>query len=297
MKNPIIHLWFDTEAKNAADFYLSVFSSNASIINKSIINSNSNNEYDFFEMKIHNQELILISAGPFFKKNSSISMFVNYSTEEELREIYNKLSEGSKILMELGKYDFSPLYSWIEDKYGVSWQLIYDPQNQYNQVIEPCFLFTNEACGKAKEAMELYTKALPNSSIKTLVNYPQGVEGQSTNNLMYGVLDLNGYTLIFMDSSLEHDFNFNEGVSVLLNVENQTEFDNCYKYLSDAIESEQCGWVKDKYGISWQIQPIQLVDIMRSSNVESKNKVIQKILTMKRLEIGKILEVFNKKYD
>lgn len=112
-----------------------------------------------------------INGGPFFTMNPSISFFVGCSSEEEVERLWKALSEGGRALMELGEYPFSKKYGWIQDRFGVSWQLMLDGSDQ---VVRPSLLFVGAQAGKAKEAMELYTSLFKNSAIATMVSYEQG---------------------------------------------------------------------------------------------------------------------------
>jgi predicted 3-demethylubiquinone-9 3-methyltransferase (glyoxalase superfamily) len=91
-----------------------------------------------------------ISAGPIYKINPSISFHAGCETVEEVDTIWDKLFPGGKVWMELGEYPFSKRYGWIQDRYGVSWQVIYSA-GEFTQRITPVLMFTKEVCGKAGE--------------------------------------------------------------------------------------------------------------------------------------------------
>jgi len=118
------HLWFDKEAKEAAEFYVSVFD-NSSINSITPIHDSPSGAF-IVAFQIMGYEFMAISAGPYFKINPSISFHVKCATVEEVDRIWEKLSAGGTALMELGEYPFSKRYGWIQDKFGVSWQVIYN---------------------------------------------------------------------------------------------------------------------------------------------------------------------------
>ena len=123
-----------------------------------------------------------ISAGPLFKFNPSVSFFVNFDpsrdpqAREHLDATWAKLSEGGQALMPLDAYPFSPRFGWVQDRYGVSWQLILtDPSGEPRPAIMPSLMFTGEVCGKAEEAGAFYRSVFDGSRAGRLVRYPEGM--------------------------------------------------------------------------------------------------------------------------
>mgnify|MGYP001571890398 CR=1 FL=1 len=168
-------LWFDKEAQEAAKFYSSVFK--GKITSKSIMNDTPSGEIgtssgtvEIYNVEIHGLEFTLMSAGPLFKINPSISFHVKCPTIEEVDALWKKLSEKGEVLMELGKYPFNERYGWCNDKYGVSWQIIHTPKEQIKQKIVPILMFVGKVCGKAKEAIHFYTSLFKNSKIGSLTS-------------------------------------------------------------------------------------------------------------------------------
>ncbi|MEJ2295317.1 MAG: VOC family protein, partial [Candidatus Lokiarchaeota archaeon] len=119
-----MHLWFDKEAKSAAKFYTSIFK-NSKIKSQSTLQDSPSGPVDMVTIDLLDQEFTLISAGPLFKFNPSISFLVARETKDEINTLWEKLSLEGEILMELGEYPFSEKYGWIRDKFGVSWQIMY----------------------------------------------------------------------------------------------------------------------------------------------------------------------------
>ena len=124
MQKIIPHLWFDKEAVEAAEFYTSVFK-NSRIKSTTKLHNTPSGSVDIVTFDIMGYEFMAISAGPLFKINPSISFHVKCKTTDEVDAIWEKLLDGGKVLMELGEYPFSKKYGWIQDKYGVSWQIIF----------------------------------------------------------------------------------------------------------------------------------------------------------------------------
>ncbi len=115
------NLWFDKEAKEAAEFYASIFK-DSKINDTTTLHNTPTGDVDIVTIQLLGQEFTLISAGPLFKFNPSVSFLIACETKEEVDVLWEKLSERGKALMELGIYPFSEKYGWVQDRYGLSWQ-------------------------------------------------------------------------------------------------------------------------------------------------------------------------------
>ncbi len=274
------HLWYDREAKEAAEFYVSAFGQNSKIKDISTIHDTPSGSADIVRFDILGHEFMAISAGPLFKINPSISFHVKCKKVEEVDEIWEKLSLGGTVMMELGEYPFSKRYGWIQDKYGVSWQVIY-AEGDYLQRIIPVLMFTRDVCGKAEEAINFYASFFPDANAQVLARYAVGEEPDEEGTVKYAQFILDGQEFGAMDSARMHDFKFNEALSLIVNCKDQQEIDYFWDKLSAVPEAEQCGWVKDKYGVSWQIIPENMGELM-SKNLEKTTPVM---LEMKKIII------------
>jgi predicted 3-demethylubiquinone-9 3-methyltransferase (glyoxalase superfamily) len=238
--------------------------------------------------EIEGFKFIALNGGPIFKFNPSVSFFIRCETEAEVDELYDKLSEGGGVLMPLQKYPFSDKYAWITDKYGVSWQLILSEDKQ--QKIAPCLLFVGKQCGNAEEAIKLYTSMFSNSKIGDISRYGANAGPDKEGTVNYASFWLENQEFVAMDSALKHDFMFNEAISFLVDCEDQAEVDRYWERLSAVPESEQCGWLKDKYGVSWQIVPKQLPRLLSSSDKTKASRVMNAMLKMKKLDVEKLTQ-------
>ena len=117
------HLWFDKEAKEAAEFYASSFT-NSKVTNVRTLHNTPSGDCDIVSFELSGRQFRAISAGPLFKFNPSISFHVKCKTKDEVEALWNKLSESGTALMELGAYPWSERYGWLQDKYGLSWQIV-----------------------------------------------------------------------------------------------------------------------------------------------------------------------------
>lgn len=285
------HLWYDREAREAAEFYVSVFGRNSEVKDLSTIHDTPSGSADIVSFVIWGYEFMAISAGPHFQFNPSISFMVNFdpSQDEDAREridqVWEKLSEGGQALMPLDKYPFSERYGWIQDKYGLTWQLIFtDPEGEERPLIIPSLLFVGDLCGKAEEATDFYLSLFKESKRGAIARYPAGMEPEEEGTIMFTDFKLAGQWFAAMDSAQAHDFAFNEAVSLMVNCKDQDEIDLYWDRLSAVLEAEQCGWVKDKYGISWQIVPANMGELM----ARNPEKTTPAMLAMKKLIIAEL---------
>lgn len=182
--------------------------------------------------------------------------------------------------MELGEYPFSKRYGRIQDKYGVSWQVIH-AEGGFKQRIMPALMFTKEVCGKAEEAINFYVSVFQNATAQVFARYAKGEEPDKEGTVKYAQFILCDQEFGAMDSAHDHKFKFNEAVSLMINCKDQKEIDYFWDKLSAVPEAEQCGWVKDKYGVSWQIVPENMGELM-SKNPE---KTTPAMLKMKKIII------------
>ncbi|MFA5894847.1 MAG: VOC family protein [Candidatus Shapirobacteria bacterium] len=286
------YLWFDKEALEAAELYTTTFG-NSKILSKSSLENTPSGKVDMATILIEGQEFGMISAGPLFKINPSISFMVNCESEEELDRLWKKLLDNGEALMEIGKYPFAEKYGWLQDKFGVSWQLIYRGKEKFSQKIVLTLMFVGGVCGKAREAISLYAATFPKSAIGDMMTYGAGEEPDREGTIKHASFTLAGVELAAMDSAHDHKFGFNEGVSLVVHCENQAEIDEYWENLSAVPEAEQCGWLKDKYGVSWQIVPNAMDRMMGSGNQSKIAKVTEAFLKMKKFDVAELERVYN----
>lgn len=299
MNRIVPHLWFDTQAKEAAEFYASVFA-DSSVTNVSQLKNTPSGDCDVVSFTVLGEPFMAISAGPHFKINPSISFFVNFDPSqdpkatERIDEIWNTLIDGGKILMPLQAYPFSKRYGWVSDKYGVSWQLILtDPEGDERPLVIPSLLFVNERCGKAEEALKFYADVFQgapmdgnDTKLGTLAQYGPGQEPNKEGTLMFGEAKLLDTWLTAMDGGGEHEFDFNEAVSLMVRCDTQEQIDYFWGKLSAVPEAEQCGWLKDKYGVSWQVTSSRLDEMLAGSDQAAIDRVTQAFLPMKKFDVA-----------
>ncbi len=288
------HLWYDKEAFEAASLYVSIFP-NSRITNRYFIYNTPSDTADIITFEVLGYEIGAISAGPIFKVNPSVSLLVTCTTKDQVDEYWKKLSQGGKALMELGAYPFSERYVWVEDKYGVSWQLMYSNEANAKQMIRPVVMFTGEVAGRAEEAINYWTSIFPDSKINDLMCYEKGEEPDKAGTIKFGSFNLFGQMFAAMDSAHEHKFSFSESLSFIINCENQEEIDKYWEILSADPEAEACGWLKDKFGFSWQVSPKMLDKLLGGDDREKIDRMTQCLLEMKKLDIAILLDAYDGK--
>lgn len=292
------HLWFNNEAEDAAQFYCSLFP-NSFITHiarypKSAeeISGQKAGSVMTVSFELDGCGFMGLNGGPVFTFTPAISFMVHYGSADEVDALYAKIVDGGKVLMELGTYPFSRRYAWVSDRYGVSWQIICTDK-PITQRIVPSLLFTGAVSGKAEEAMQLYVSLFPNSSIGMTARYGPGQAPDAEGTLMYGDFLLSGQKFAAMDSAYAHAFTFNEAVSFLVACDDQEEIDRLFRALSAVPEAEQCGWIKDRYGVPWQITPRMMEELMTSGETEKINRMTAAMLQMKKLDIKKLKDAFD----
>lgn len=235
-----------------------------------------------------------ISAGPLFKFNPSISFIVSCATKEDVDALWAKLSEGGRTLMPLDSYPFSERYGWIQDKYGVPWQLILPgTEGDWRPSLVPSLMFVGKNCGKVEEAINFYTSMFKASKVGQMFRYGANQESDKEGTIMFADFMLENQWFAAMDSAREHDFTFNEAISFIVNCDTQEEIDYYWEKLSAVPEAEQCGWLKDRHGLSWQIVPTALDEMMRSGSPEQIAHITQAFLKMKKFEVSALKSAYD----
>jgi predicted 3-demethylubiquinone-9 3-methyltransferase (glyoxalase superfamily) len=286
MQKIVPHLWFDREAKEATAFYASLFP-DSKVTSVTTLKDTPSGDADMVTFTLAGQNFMAISAGPYFKFNPSISLFVTCESEAEIEALWSKLLEGGTVRMAYDTYPFARKYGWLQDKYGLSWQLSWTEFSPTVQKITPLLMFTNSVAGKAKEAIDMYASIFPDAKIEMVVPYTKD-DGEKVGFLKHARFTLAGQNFMAMDSSLPHDFTFNEAISFIVNCKTQEEIDFFWEKLSAVPEAEQCGWLKDKYGVSWQIVPTIMQEMMGSGDKEKTARVTKAFLKMKKFNIAEL---------
>jgi predicted 3-demethylubiquinone-9 3-methyltransferase (glyoxalase superfamily) len=274
MKNNPIRtcLWFNGQAKEAATFYCSIFKNSKITADNPVVTTFS----------LNGLNVMALNGGPMYKINPSISLFATISSLNTLDEIWNKLIDGGKALIGIDKYPWNERYGWLQDKFGMTWQLSFSDKKDDDQNIKPCLLFTSTQFGHAEEAVNYYTNVFKNSSITRMIHYPPG--DANAGKVMYSEFKLGDNEFCAMDGPGEHNYTFSEGVSLSVDCENQNEIDYFWDAFTRNGEESMCGWVKDQFGVSWQIVPYNMGTLM--NDPQKSQRVMQQLLKMRKLDMA-----------
>ncbi|AHF15466.1 VOC family protein [Niabella soli] len=278
-------IWMDGTAREAAGFYSGIFPATKITADAGIVTT----------IECSGQKMMLLNAGPQFQPNPSVSFLIANESEAETERLYTALAEGGIALMPLDSYPFSKKYGWVKDRFGITWQLYTGEKGNTDQYFTPTLMFVNQQNGRAKEAIAFYTSLFPNSKTEGIMEYPQGGE-DTAGNVQHAQFSINNYTMACMDSSLAHQFNFDEGISIVVECSTQQEIDKYWNTLTaDGGAESRCGWLKDKFGLSWQIVPVQLGQLMGKGEPEKSQRMMNALMQMDKLDIAALEAAYNGK--
>ncbi len=264
-------IWFNNNAREAAEFYCSVFDNSRVISVHPMV----------VHFELSGMHIMGLNGGDMFRPSPAVSYFA-YAGDDtgKIKQWYERLSEGGQVMMPLDKYDWSPLYGFVEDKFGVSWQLDIEAINN-SQKIVPAFLFVNDKSEKVDEAVAFYTSLFKDSV--RLMAFPEG------GPLLFA--QFRAYDCLFNAMSGEaqkHAFDFTEGNSTVIECESQEEIDYYWHTFSEGGKESQCGWIQDRYGAWWQVIPSLLGELM--SDPATGEAVAAAMMQMRKFDIAALKE-------
>ena len=239
------------------------------------------------ELRIGDYHVILINAGEEYLPNPALSFFLNFDPSRDsdartsLHKVWHRLSEGGTALMPLGEYPFSEYYGWVQDRFGVSWQLMLtNPDGAPRPFVVSSLMYCGPAQNRAAEALDFYTATFDDAALGTVVPYPEPTGPAPAGAIMFSDFSISGEWFAAMDSGVEQPFTFTPGVSLAVQCRDQEEIDHLWAALSKHPEAEACGWCMDEFGVSWQIVPQDMGDLMQHPGAH------QRMLEMKKLSIA-----------
>lgn len=159
------------------------------------------------------------------------------------------------------------------------------------QQITP-FLWFND---NAEEAVNFYTSVFKNSKIENMTRYDEAAakaSGRPKGSLMTAAFQLNGQQFVALNGG--PNFKFTEAISFVINCENQQEVDYYWEKLGAGgdAKAQQCGWLKDKFGLSWQVVPTILSKLLADRDPGKSQKVMQAMLPMKKIDIAALQKAY-----
>lgn len=268
-------IWYDGNAKAAAEFYCSLFPNSRITTDTPMV----------VNFELGESKFMGLNGGPHFQPNPSVSFFVLCETDEEINILWQKLSNEGTVMMALDKYDWSERYGFVKDRFGLAWQLMKGKISDVNQKVTPSLLFVGENFGKAEAAVKLYTGLFPGSTVNGVLLYKEKEGRDMAGTVKHSQFTLDGKVFMAMDGFGDHDFAFNEAVSFVVECKDQSEIDNYWEKLTaNGGQESMCGWLKDPFGVSWQIVPANIGTMM--SDALKGPRAMQAMMKMKKLDIA-----------
>lgn len=296
VSNIVPCVWVDDQAEQAAEFYLQTFPA-GQVITTSYYPQTIDNPSGKLrgsvlsvEFEIADQRFTVVNGGPVFTLNPSISFFIHVDALADADRLFKAFTEGGETLMPLDRYPWSERYGWVTDRFGVSWQVIAGRREKGGAVIVPCLMFARAQHGQAEKAMRFYSGVFSDSRIDRIERYLEG-EGPP-DKVKHGRFSLAGHDLVAMDSHIDHEFTFNEALSLQVICADQTEVDRYWDALTEGGEHGPCGWLKDRFRISWQVVPTAFASWMASTDTAARDRVFEAMLSMQKLDIKALQDAF-----
>lgn len=289
-------IWLDDQAEQAAQSYARVFSDTRVVATTRYPETGDNpsgrppGSVLTVELELAGQRFTLMNGGPLFKINPSVSFFVYVDTAAEADRTFAALLDGGEALMPIDRYPWSERYGWVKDRYGVTWQVMTGQRPPSGESIVPCLMFVGKQHRRAEEALRFFAELFPRGRVEDIERYEaaEGPEG----TVKHGRFSLDGQTLVAMDSHGDHRFGFNEAMSLQVMCDGQAEVDRFWHRLSEGGVPGPCGWLKDRFGISWQVVPKDIVTWMTSKDVRARDRAFAALLSMQKLDVAALQRAF-----
>lgn len=289
-------LWLDDQAEQAAAFYTKLLPGGRIGAVSHYPESGDNpsgkprGSVLTVEFEVAGQRFTALNGGPIFVINPSISFFLHVASAAEADRLFGALAEGGKVMMPLGAYPWSERYGWVADRFGVSWQVIYGRPTPGGSTIVPCLMFTGEQRGRAEAALQLYTRVFPDSRIDSVERYTASEPSEGM--VKHGRCVLAGQELVAMDSHVAHDARFNEGLSLQVMCRDQPQIDRYWSALCEGGTPGPCGWLKDRFGLSWQIVPDGIAGWLTSRDTAARDRAFAAMMRMGKPDIAALQAAF-----
>lgn len=285
--------WFDNNAEEATDFYLGLFPGGEllDVQRKHPDVPGTLGAVLATHLRIADLELYTINGGTEFAPSPSLSLFVESSDLVRLDALWAALSDGGQVMMEYGDYPWAAKYGWLNDRYGVSWQL---SAGEHEEVaITPALLFTGEQFGKLESAIHRWVSVFPNSDSGIVIKREGMGDPSLDGTVMFSRFTLGGQPVVAMEDNSDHRFGFTYGVSLVVQCDDQAETDRIWDALiADGGEPSMCGWLLDPYGVPWQVWPDHLVDLFTSPDTDAVERATQAMYQMQKLDIATLRRAF-----
>lgn len=284
-------LWFDDAAEEAARFYVATFDlGEIGALTRhgeasARVAQQPSGSVLTIAFEIEGRAFTAMNGGSAVSLNPAISFFVDCPTEGDVEALWAALSEGGTALMLLDAYPFNPKYGWVKDRFGVSWQLALAPDRSTRR-ITPYLMYVNENAGEAEVAVRHYVSVFREANVDGIARYGAEQELNPPDMVAFAELTLEGQRFVASENAFEHDFNFNEAISLQVMCDDQEQIDAYWDGLSAVPDAERCGWCKDRWGVSWQIVPKVLPQLLGGADPAGARRTMEAMLAMEKLDIA-----------
>jgi predicted 3-demethylubiquinone-9 3-methyltransferase (glyoxalase superfamily) len=293
MQKIIPHLWYDSDAETAARRYAALIP--GSEVGRIVrypeagreIHGREPGSVMTVELRLGDTHLIALNGGPLFRFTPALSLFVVLEDAAAVDRLWQGLMDGGTEMMALDRYDWSERYGWVADRWGLSWQVMLGRRADTGRTVTPMLMFGGANAGRAEEAIALYTSVFANASVDGIRRHG---DGPSAGTVMHAQFRIDGQALMAMDNAAE--IPFSEALSLLVNCEDQAEIDRLWSALSAVPAAEACGWLKDRFGVSWQIGPRALGEMMASDDRAAVERLTAAFMRMKKLDLAALERAF-----
>jgi len=296
MQKIVPNLWYDTDAEAAAMRYVDLIAGSGigSIARYpeagKEIHGQTPGSAMTVSFRLGDTALLALNGGPRFKFTSAISLFAILEDEAGVERLWEGLIDGGTALMPLDKYDWSGKYGWLADRWGLNWQIGLGKHQNTGRTVTPSLLFAGGAAGKAEAAIEHYTSVFPGSTVDGIRRH-DGSAKDAAGTVMHAQFRIDGQAIMAMDSA-EADADFTEAVSLIVRCEDQAEIDRLWSAMSAVPQAEACGWLKDRFGVSWQVVPHRLETMMSAGDQTAIERVMAAFMKMKKLDLATLERAF-----
>lgn len=225
------------------------------------------------DLEVGRYRLNLLNGGDEFAPNPSISFMLDFDgtrgdegddARAELDRTWAMLADDGEVMIPLGEYPYSPWYGWVQDRFGVSWQLMLaNPGGAPRPPVVPSLMFCGANQNRADDALTTYAEVFGGTR-GTTAAYAEPTGPAGAGAVMFGDVELAGQWFAAMDSGTEQDFTFSEGISLIVQCDSQDEIDRFWNVLSQDPAAEQCGWCRDAFGVSWQVVPKNIGELLKA---------------------------------
>ncbi|TDH38930.1 VOC family protein [Pseudohoeflea suaedae] len=283
--------WFDGQAEQVARFHTELFGGTITNISRYSeagcdVHGQPAGQVMVASYEILGYRLHAINAGPIFKPSPALSLFVQMDNRSDVERIWKGLSEGGEVLMPLDSYEWSELFGWCNDRFGVSWEISLPMGGEDVRPVTPMLMFTGKVAGRAREALNFYADVFPDSQVELTNDYPEA-SGEPAGSINHGRARIAGTGLMAMDSAMDHKFGFDEGGSLTIGCHSQDEIDHYWERLVEGGgEHGPCGWLKDRFGFSWQVVSTEVIALFSQPDKEAASRAMEAMMKMSRIDIA-----------